>query len=125
MNVFQAFTTRLSGSVIERLGWVLLHSLWQFAVVGVLAGITVLALRRRSAASRYGVLVAALAVSVIARPQQPRLNPGSLTRPLRCPGGSGWNLRCAPGSRVSLRAGCLGSCCVRCVRCWAGTRCAD
>ncbi len=44
-------------AVVERLGWVLLHSLWQFAIVGFLAGITVSALRRSSAAIRYVALV--------------------------------------------------------------------
>ena len=51
---------------VERLGWVLVHSLWQFALMALLAGVTVRALRRRSAALRYVVLVAAMAVSVAA-----------------------------------------------------------
>jgi beta-lactamase regulating signal transducer with metallopeptidase domain/tetratricopeptide (TPR) repeat protein len=51
---------------IERLGWVLVHSLWQFTAVALLAGLTVLVLRRRSATLRYGLLVLAMAVSVAA-----------------------------------------------------------
>ena len=51
---------------VERLGWVLVHSLWQFALMALLAGVTVQALRRRSAALRYVVLVVALVVSVAA-----------------------------------------------------------
>ena len=37
---------------VERLGWVLVHSLWQFALMALLAGVTVQAMRRRSAALR-------------------------------------------------------------------------
>jgi beta-lactamase regulating signal transducer with metallopeptidase domain/WD40 repeat protein len=51
---------------IERLGWVLVHSLWQFAAVALLAGLTVLVFRRRTATLRYGLLVLAMAVSVAA-----------------------------------------------------------
>lgn len=51
---------------VERLGWVLVHSLRQFALAALLAGVTVRALRRRSAALRYVVLVAPMAVSVVA-----------------------------------------------------------
>ena len=53
-------------AVVERLGWVLVHSLWQFALVALLAGVTVRAMRRSSSALRYGLLVTALAVSVLA-----------------------------------------------------------
>jgi len=35
---------------VERTGWVLVHSLWQFAVVAILAVMLQWALRRRSAA---------------------------------------------------------------------------
>jgi beta-lactamase regulating signal transducer with metallopeptidase domain len=53
-----------AATVVERLGWVLLHSLWQLALVAILAGVCVRVLRRHSAALRYVVLVSAMAVSV-------------------------------------------------------------
>src|SRR5688572_21279712 len=66
MNALLAFEWPFSESVIERLGWVLVHSLWQFALVALLAGMFVRAMRRNSAATRYGVLVVAMALSVAA-----------------------------------------------------------
>ncbi|MFN0053010.1 MAG: PQQ-binding-like beta-propeller repeat protein [Planctomycetales bacterium] len=49
---------------VERLGWVLIHSLWQFVLVALLAGLVVRLLRRRTASLRYIVLVASLAASL-------------------------------------------------------------
>ena len=66
MTVLLGTAWPISESVVERLGWVLVHSLWQFALVALLAGALVRALRRRSAATRYGVLVGAMAVSLTA-----------------------------------------------------------
>jgi beta-lactamase regulating signal transducer with metallopeptidase domain len=66
MNAFQAWEWLTSVAMVERFGWVLIHSLWQFALVALAARVTVQAMRRHSAAMRYGVLVAALAVSVVA-----------------------------------------------------------
>lgn len=51
---------------VDRLGWVLVHSLWEFALVAFLAGLTVRAMRRCSAAARYVVLAGALAGAVVA-----------------------------------------------------------
>src|SRR5262245_57546531 len=65
----------LSESVVERLGWVLVHSLWQFALVALLAGAWGRALRRHSATTRYGVLVVAMAVSLAAPLATWRLQP--------------------------------------------------
>jgi beta-lactamase regulating signal transducer with metallopeptidase domain len=56
----------ISEAVVERLGWVLVHSLWQFALVALLAGAFVRALPRGSAGTRYGVLVFAMALSLTA-----------------------------------------------------------
>jgi beta-lactamase regulating signal transducer with metallopeptidase domain len=53
-----------STTVVEHRGWLLLHSLWQFALVVFLAGATVRAMRRNSAELRYVVLVSAMGVSV-------------------------------------------------------------
>src|SRR5579863_4441487 len=69
MNAHSAFAQwrfvwPFSEIIVERLGWVLLHSLWQFTLVALLAGIIVRALRRTSAATRYVVLVVAMGVSV-------------------------------------------------------------
>ncbi|MFO1003023.1 MAG: hypothetical protein U0936_22045 [Planctomycetaceae bacterium] len=46
---------------VERLGWTLVHSLWQLAVVAILAAVLLRLLRNRSARSRYAVAVAMLA----------------------------------------------------------------
>jgi len=66
MNGLQAYAWPISESAVERLGWVLMHSLWQLSLMALLAAAAVRALRRSSAAARYGVLAAALAVSVAA-----------------------------------------------------------
>ncbi len=51
--------------LVERLGWVLVHSLWQFALVALLAGVISRAMRRSSSAARYGVHVVAMGVMVV------------------------------------------------------------
>jgi beta-lactamase regulating signal transducer with metallopeptidase domain len=66
MTVILATASLVSEPVVERLGWALVHSLWQFALVALLAGAFVRTLRRRSAATRYGVLVVAMAVLLTA-----------------------------------------------------------
>ncbi len=63
MSAIPAVAFPFSASVIERLGWTLLHSLWQFALVALLVSTILAALRRSSATLRYGVLVAAMTVS--------------------------------------------------------------
>lgn len=55
-----------SPDVIERLGWVLIHSLWQFTVLTVLAAVIAAVLRRRSAAMRDGVAVIGMSLMVVA-----------------------------------------------------------
>ena len=37
MNAFNVFSASTVNSIIERLGWVLLHSLWQFAAIAILS----------------------------------------------------------------------------------------
>ncbi len=66
MNSLLTFEWLFSEAVVERLGWVLVHSLWQFSLMALLVGVTVRALRRSSSSLRYGVLVVAMAVSVAA-----------------------------------------------------------
>jgi hypothetical protein len=73
MNTFPIPT-----AVVERLGWVLVHSAWQFALVALLAGVIVRAMRRNSAATRYGVLVVAMAASVAAPVATWVLQPGDV-----------------------------------------------
>jgi beta-lactamase regulating signal transducer with metallopeptidase domain len=48
--------------VIERLGWTLVHSLWQFCAIAVLAAMLEQVLQRRSADLRYAALLAAFVI---------------------------------------------------------------
>lgn len=48
----------------DRIGWVLVHSLWQFALVAVLAVALQWALKRCSASTRYRALLAAMCILV-------------------------------------------------------------
>src|SRR5262249_19423572 len=66
MNSLLAFELPFSESAIERLGWVLVHSFWQFAVVALLSAVVVRGLGRLAAEVRYGVLVGAMGVAVAA-----------------------------------------------------------
>ncbi len=49
---------------VDRFGWVLVHTLWQFALVAVFAAALQWALHRFSAATRYWALLAAMATFV-------------------------------------------------------------
>ena len=55
-----------SPELIDRLGWVLIHSLWQFAIAAIVTAVIGTVLRRRSATSRYAVLVVAMLMTVVA-----------------------------------------------------------
>ena len=66
MNSLLAFAWPFSETVVERLGWTLVHSLWQFVLVALLSGVAVRAMRRTSSTLRYFVLVTAMIVSVAA-----------------------------------------------------------
>ncbi len=48
----------------DRIGWVLVHSLWQFALVGLATIVLRRALQRCSAATRYGALLTAMIIMV-------------------------------------------------------------
>jgi beta-lactamase regulating signal transducer with metallopeptidase domain len=76
MNMLQAFVWPISESFVERLGWILVHSLWQFGLVALFARLSVRAMRQSSAAARYGVLLLALAVLVTAPIATWMLTPG-------------------------------------------------
>lgn len=56
----------LSTSQIQQLGWVLIHSLWQFALVACLAWLAGNACRQRSATLRYSLYLIALCALVLA-----------------------------------------------------------
>ena len=51
--------------VVERLGWVLVHSLWQFSLMALIVGVLLRLLQSRSASQRYGVVTASMAVLVV------------------------------------------------------------
>jgi len=51
---------------IERLGWVLVHSLWQFAVIAIFAAIVARMMRRSSSILRYAFLVISMGLMVAA-----------------------------------------------------------
>ena len=51
-------------NAIERLGWVLVHSLWQFAVVALLTFFVLRVMQRSSARARYGFLVGVMGIMV-------------------------------------------------------------
>ncbi len=52
--------------LIERLGWVLVHSLWQFAVIAIFAAIVARMLRRSSSILRYVFLVISMGLMLAA-----------------------------------------------------------
>ena len=56
----------LSAAFIERLGWVLVHSVWQFAFIALAAMVLERVMRRCSSAARYGALLLALGVMAAA-----------------------------------------------------------
>ncbi len=56
-----AHLTILSGKFVTAFGWTLLHSLWQGALVSVVLGLTLILLKKHSAAVRYFAAVTAMA----------------------------------------------------------------
>lgn len=65
MNPLQLIRELASDVVVERLGWVLVHSLWQFTLIAFVAAIVVRLLGRNRAAARYAVLFGAMAALVV------------------------------------------------------------
>lgn len=53
--------------LIERIGWILIHSLWQIGIAGGIIAVLMTVLRRRTAKLRYAVLMAGL-VTVLVSP---------------------------------------------------------
>ena len=68
----QSFETLLSHPVMESLGWVLLHFLWQGAAVAVVLFLVMTLLRRVSANARY--LISCFALLLSARIREEREN---------------------------------------------------
>lgn len=66
MHVFEILQACLSDAQVERVGWVLVHSVWEFALLAVLAAVSQMAARRLSAATRYSLLLLALGAIVVA-----------------------------------------------------------
>jgi hypothetical protein len=58
-------TFSIPAVVVERIGWVLVHSLWQFSLIALIVGVVLRLLQGRSASQRYGVLTASMAVLVV------------------------------------------------------------
>jgi beta-lactamase regulating signal transducer with metallopeptidase domain len=56
----------LPGNLAYRLGWTLLHSLWEGAMIALLAAVLMACLRKRSAAMRCSMLMAMLGVMIAA-----------------------------------------------------------
>jgi len=56
----------LSAAFVERLGWVLVHSVWQFALIALAALVLQRVMQRASSATRYGVLLLALVTMMVA-----------------------------------------------------------
>ena len=65
----------------DRIGWMLVHSLWQFALVALLAVVLQWALQRRSATTRYCALLAAMFV-MVAVPVVTWFSPWSVDAPV-------------------------------------------
>jgi len=63
-----ALLTLLQSPVAERIGWMLVHSLWQLALLAGVHGLLRHALRRRSANARYLAACAVMLCMVIALP---------------------------------------------------------
>ena len=53
-------------SRVDRLGWVLVHSLWQFALLMLVGFVLQCALQRCSAVTRYWALLATMCTTIIA-----------------------------------------------------------
>jgi beta-lactamase regulating signal transducer with metallopeptidase domain len=89
---------------MERTGWVLVHSLWQFALVALLATFLQWTLRRRSAAARYAVLLASMSF-IVAVPIASWFAIGPIERPVRAGNPASAGLSEPNSSRPSLRDG--------------------
>ena len=65
MNNLLAIHGLFSDVVVERLGWVLVHSLWQFTLVALFAFLLLSVMRRCTAETRYGALACLWTFSMV------------------------------------------------------------
>ena len=65
MNLLFAVQWPFSDNFVERAGWVLVHSLWQFVLLGLLASVLMRLMRRSSAEARSSVLIGLLVLSIV------------------------------------------------------------
>src|SRR5687767_15103683 len=56
----------IGAAIVERFGWVLVHSLWQFFVIGLVAFALRRALRRAGAAVRYFAMLGTFSLAIVA-----------------------------------------------------------
>ena len=66
MSVLPAIRFLSSTPMVERLAWTLIHSLWEFALIAVLALTIARAARRSAATTRYAILVAGMFLATLA-----------------------------------------------------------
>lgn len=64
MNALLTVQWPFSDAFLERVGWVLVHSLWQFALPGLLAAAFMQLMRQSSAEARSVVLIGLLVLSL-------------------------------------------------------------
>ncbi|MDX5480460.1 MAG: hypothetical protein LPK07_02125, partial [Hymenobacteraceae bacterium] len=62
MNKLTGF---FSETLVEAMGWTLLHSLWQGALVALLLGLLLLLIHRHTASTRYTVAGGAMLLQVL------------------------------------------------------------
>ena len=65
MNPLFSVQWSFSDNFVERAGWVLVHSLWQFVLLGLLASVLMRLMRRSSAEARSSVLIGLLVLSIV------------------------------------------------------------
>ena len=56
------FASVVSDPVVHRMGWVLVHSIWQFALIALLTAAALSALRTKAAMTRYATALIAMAL---------------------------------------------------------------
>ena len=61
-----SLSSLMPAAVVDRIGWLLVHSLWQFLLIALLASFLDRAMRHRSASGRYLMLLATLLLMVVA-----------------------------------------------------------
>ena len=62
-QIMQAMSMRAE---VEWLGWVLVHSIWQFLLIAIVTGLVLRCLKNRSSNARYNLSVASLLLMVVA-----------------------------------------------------------